>query len=132
MLNKKFWQQLGWLTLCTLLLVAALHAFPGLRPHWPLSALSILLFTGLSVLIFFFGKRAATATNKHLFTNLVMGFTLVKMLFSGFIIVAYTLLAAPGNKLFVLPFFLVYSIYTAFEVYIMVKLARYTEKASTE
>lgn len=129
---KKFWQSLGGLSLLALLLTAGLHAFPKLSAHWPLSALSILLFTGLSILIFFLGKRAATATNKHLFTNLVMGFTLVKMLFSGFIVVAYTLLAEPENKLFVLPFFLIYSLYTGFEVYVMVKLARHTGKVSAD
>lgn len=132
MQNKQFWQILVVVTLATALISAALHALPKLLPHWPLSLLAIFIFTVLSILIYFLGKRAATATNKHLFTNVVMGFTLVKMLFSGLAVVAYTLLAEPANKLFVLPFFLIYGIYTSLEVYVMVRLARQTAPVKSE
>ncbi len=132
MQHKQFWQLLAAVSLATLAISTALHALPKLFPHWPLSLLALFIFTLLSILIFFLGKRAATASNKHLFTNLVMGFTLVKMLLSGMLVVAYTLLSVPTNKLFVLPFFLIYAIYTGLEVYVMVKLARQTAPSKTE
>lgn len=124
--DKQFWLGLLTVTAITGLLVTLLHLFEKLSPYWPLSATTILLFTLFSIAAFFAGKMAAKSTNKHLFTNVIMGFTLFKMLLSGAIVIVYHLLAEPVGKLFILPFFLIYLIYTVFETFIMVKQARTT------
>jgi hypothetical protein len=52
-----------------------------------------------------------------------MGITMVKLFLCGGTMVAYVVLAEPENKLFVVPFFLSYLVYTSLEVMVLVKLA---------
>lgn len=124
--DKQFWLSLLGVTVVTGLLCALLHMAPQLSPYWLLSAITIFLFTLFSIAAFYAGKFAAKSSNKHLFTNVIMGFTLLKMMLSGAIVIVYNLLAEPEDKVFVLPFFLIYLIYTVFETIVMIKQARAT------
>ena len=70
------------------------------------------------------GYRAAMSDNKNDFTNAVLGFTVGKMFLAILVILGYSLLAQPPDKLFIIPFFAIYLIYTIFETYFMMKLGR--------
>jgi len=131
MSQKEFWIGLGITTLVASLCALSLHTITSLTVHWPFSATTIGLFFGLSVLIYYGGLKSAQAKNKNMFTNVVMGITMFKMLLAGGLVLTYALLAEPTNKLFVIPFFLIYLLYTAFEVYVMIKLARETGSEAT-
>lgn len=124
--DKQFWLGLAATVGLSICLTGGLHLLERLSPYWGLSALTIGIFTLLSIVAFFAGKFASTSSNKHLFTNLIMGFTLVKMILSGMIVIGYQMLAEPEDKLFVLPFFLLYILFTAFEMFVMIKQARAT------
>lgn len=126
MTDRTFWLGLLGTTATTSLLTFGLHLIPRLSPDWPLSIIAIVLFFLLCIGIFFFGKRTAASKNKFAFNNVVMGITIFKMFLSGGLIAAYALLAKPVDKIFVLPFFLIYILFTAYEVYVLVKLARIT------
>ena len=101
-----------------------LHQIPQLQPHGLLSWISLGAFIGLSVLMYFVGEKSAKDENKNNFTNVVLGFTMGKMFLSIMVIYMYFELAQPEGKFFILPFFIVYFIFTAFETYFMMKLGK--------
>ena len=123
MQTKNFLIQLAGVTGLAIAVAFGLHQLPSLQGGEVLSSIAIVLFTFLSLLIFWRARVAATSSNRHSFTNVVMGSTMLKMLFSIAIIYAYIVLAEPASKLFVLPFFGIYIIYTVFEVYAMMQLS---------
>lgn len=124
--DKQFWVGLAATVGIASIAAAALHLLPRLAPYWSFSLATVLLFTVLSIGAFYAGKRASGAANKHLFTSVIMGFTLLKMMLSGITIFLYHLLAEPADKIFVLPFFILYLIFTIFEAFVMIKQARNT------
>jgi hypothetical protein len=121
--TKSFLIQLAGVTVLAIAVAFGLHQVPTLRDGEILSGVAIGLFTLLSALIFWRARVAAASANRHSFTNVVMGVTMLKMFLSIAVIYTYVLLAEPANKLFVLPFFGIYIIYTAFEVYAMMQLS---------
>ena len=121
--TKTFLLQLLGVTVLAIGVTYGLHQIPTLREGGRLSAIAVGLFTLLSLLIFWRAKVAAASANRHSFTNVVMGVTMLKMFLSIVVIYAYVVLAEPANKLFVLPFFGIYIIYTVFEVYAMMQLS---------
>lgn len=122
---KTFYTQLGIITLGTVLLLLSLHFLvPPLYVVQGLSWLSLVFFFSLSILMFELGRRLAVNPNKNAFTSMVMIFVFVKMLLSVLIIAVYAKVAAPDSKLFVVPFFVVYLIYTIFETYFLMLLGR--------
>lgn len=119
-----FYIQLLILTLLVGLGLFFLNRLPQLQSHAVLSWLSLAFFTGLSVMMFYAGRNSAQSDNKNNFTNVVLGFTIGKMFFTIMVIYAYVQLVKPEGKLFVLPFFGIYLIFTAFETYFMMKLGK--------
>lgn len=73
--------------------------------------------------MFFGGQRAAKSADKYFFSNLIMPFTFIKMLFAVAGLVIYKKIWHPETKYFLLPFFFVYLVFTIFETFFMVKLA---------
>ena len=121
---KSFLIQLSALSAGVALLLFFLNQIPQLQAHGLLSWISLASFVGLSLLMYFVGNKSAKGENKNNFTNVVLGFTMGKMFLSILVIYIYFKLAQPGGKLFILPFFIVYFIFTAFETYFMMKLGK--------
>ena len=125
MTNQQFLFQLLIITgLSALGLWGLMEGVSDLRPYQALGWISLGGFTLLSGLMFWAGRSAALSKNKNDFTSAVLGFTMGKMFLAVIIIYAYLKLAQPTDKLFVIPFFGVYLVYTIFESYFMMKLGR--------
>lgn len=124
MTNQAFFLQLGAVILITALSLWGLFQVPTLMPYQILGWVSLGGFVFLSVIMFFIGRTSAESDNKNTFTSTVLGFTVGKMMLAIMIIFAYLKLAEPADKLFIIPFFAVYFIFTAFETYFMMKLGR--------
>jgi hypothetical protein len=77
----------------------------------------------------FVGEKTAQSSNKGLFTGIVLGFTFGKIFLSLLIVIGYHQLAQPNSKIFILPFFLVYLIFTIFETYIMMQIGQQSKPA---
>lgn len=123
MTDSRFYSLLGISSLVAIAGAAACHLLLALDYAIPLTAgatIGLLLF---SIAIYFVGKRTAIAENKYLFGNAFMGITVLKLFLCGGAMVGYILLANPENKLFVIPFFLVYLVFTVLEVIVLVRLA---------
>jgi hypothetical protein len=84
---------------------------------------SLGIFIPLSMAMFFGGQRAAKSTNKYFFSNSIMPFTFIKMFFAVAGLMVYKKMFHPETKYFLLPFFVVYFVFTIFETFSLVKLA---------
>ena len=124
MSQRSFFIQLGALSLVTAILIFFLNRLPRLQAYSLLSWISLGAFITLCILMYLAGYRAALSDNKNDFTNAVLGFTVGKMFLAILVIFGYSQLANPPDKLFIIPFFAIYLIYTIFETYFMMKLGR--------
>lgn len=120
MTNAQFFLYLGVTTAIAALCAWAAHALLPIGYALPLTLAAFPILLGLTVALFFLGKRTAGAENKFLFGNIFMGATMVKMFICGGLMVAYSLIAKPSNNLFVVPFFTTYFAYTIYEVVFLV------------
>lgn len=93
--------------------------FPPLQPHigfiWACWGFFVLFTIG----VYFLADNAAKSTNIHTFSSVVLGVIFIKMVFILMMIVVYKKIANPESLWFVIPFFLIYLVFTIFEVYFM-------------
>jgi len=119
----KFWKSLAVVSILTLFALVALHEIEVLKPHLMLSLLSLGLMTLVAAVLFVLGKKAVESSNKYAFIRLVMVSVLTKMfLFIGLIAV-YVRFVEPESKYFVIPFLIIYIVFSVFETYVLYKLA---------
>lgn len=93
-------------------------------PYAEFSLLTIVFFTVLCLLFFTLGEFAANSKNIYLFSNLILGMVLLKMICCIGLVIAYKQFKSPADNMFVVPFAAYYFIYTAFELYFMTKLGK--------
>ena len=110
--------------LFTLFLLFILHSFPLFQPYWDLSILSLAFYILLSIFMFILGKKTAGNKNVNDFSQVVFGSIIGKMLLTVVLVVVYFKLKQPDNQHFLLPFFLIYLVFTAFETSFMMKLSK--------
>jgi F0F1-type ATP synthase assembly protein I len=121
--TPRFLTLLALVTLVAAIGVAACHLLLNLDYALGFSIGTAVLFIAICTALFFLGRRSAGAENKMLFSNVFLGATLVKMLVCGMLVVGYAILGEPESKLFIVPFFWLYGVYTAFEVYFLMRLS---------
>ena len=129
--NSRFFYLLGGVTLLAVAGLALCHWLLDIDYALPFSLLTLALFLGVSVAIFFLGRRSAGAKNRMLFGNVFLAATIAKMFLCGMLVVGYVLLGEPGSKLFILPFFWLYLVFTGFEVYFLMKLSAIVARPET-
>ncbi|MEN0046554.1 MAG: hypothetical protein AAF806_05825 [Bacteroidota bacterium] len=121
---RSFFAILLGVSFLVLLLILLQQHIPSLAEFTSISWISALVFTLVNITMYFIGRRSATNRNKGQFISIFMGFTLLKMLFAVCIILLYVQYYNPSTKFFVFPFFLLYLVYTVFELWFMMKLGR--------
>jgi hypothetical protein len=89
-------------------------------------------FTLINILAYTAAKRAVRSKSKYRFIQLIMVLILCKMIICIGLVVAHVKINNPDSKLFVLPFLLIYLIFTFFEIYVLEKLARTTDTTATQ
>ena len=113
-----------WLTILTTLLtivILALSTFEKFAGIKPISFGSLVFFVTLSIVVFYLGNAAASSENKNRLTQLIMILVFFKLFSCLMIIVIYDRLFHPPSDYYVLPFFLIYIVFTAFEVMMLSK-----------
>ncbi len=123
MLTSRFLALLGGMTFLAILGLSLCHWLLPIDYALPFSVLTLALFLVISIAIFFLGRRSAGAENRMLFSNVFLAATMAKMFLCGMLVVGYVILAQPESKLFIVPFFWLYLVYTGFEVYFLMKLS---------
>ncbi|NJK83247.1 MAG: hypothetical protein HC912_04955 [Saprospiraceae bacterium] len=125
---KQFILSLLLLTVAVICLVYSFGYLDALSSYLDLGLMSIALFSTICAGMYFFASRSAKKDQKVAFLNIFMLSTLLKMLFSVILIALYYKTQVPTTKFFILPFFVVYAIYTIFEVWFMSKLTKIYSK----
>jgi hypothetical protein len=119
---RQFASQLTIVTILVSVVLWMLSVFPIFDTHQRLSWMSLMLFVGISIFMFFSGRWGVGHSNKIMFISLMYGYMGLKMLLSIILIMLYYFYVEPESNLFILPFFTVYFIYTIFESYFLIKL----------
>lgn len=123
--QKSFFSNLALISAGTGLLLWGLHQFaPQARIHAQFSGATVLLFIVVCVGLYYAGRSAARARNKHAFTNLVSVSVFGKMALAVAYLFLYQKVMQPANEWFVGIFLLCYAVYTGYEVWFMTRLAR--------
>ena len=119
---RQFVVQLLSVTLFVGVVLWLLSFLPVFYAHQQLSWLSLLLFLMISVVMYFTGRWGVNNDNKNTFIGLMYAYMGGKMFLSVVLIMLYYFYVEPDSKLFILPFFVVYLIFTIFESYFLMKL----------
>ncbi|MCR9102693.1 MAG: hypothetical protein NXI25_22260 [bacterium] len=129
MTAKAFYLHLALVTLIAAATAYGINTFPQFADVQPIAWISLAIFVLLSVVMYYAGRKAAFSDNKHDFTNVSLGVTIGKIFIAILFILGYNQLMQPDSRFFIIPFFLMYLIYTIFETYIMMKLGRLNTQA---
>ncbi len=89
-----------------------------------LNIIAIAIFALISLGIYFLSIKATQSSNKNQFLNVVIMNIFIKLIVSFIAIIAFVQMNAPTDKLYVLPFMVVYLIFTIFETYFLMKTAK--------
>ncbi len=93
-----------------------------------LAWLGLGLFVGLSVLMYWSSKIAAQSSNQFLFSRLTMLFVLLKMVLTIGVVMVYQRRYLPNDRFFVVPFLMMYLIFTVFETYFLLQLVQQAKR----
>ncbi|MFQ5446673.1 MAG: hypothetical protein ACE5FF_07050 [Saprospiraceae bacterium] len=122
--QRRFFSQLGILTLCVVVALFTLHhLFHQTSTQW-FSLSSAVFFALLSAGVYFMAARAAVSKDKYAFTRLIMVFSFVKLFLTAILVIVYHRLEKPDSLFYLLPFFSVYITYTIFETIYLTKLGK--------
>jgi hypothetical protein len=105
-------------------ILAFLLIFQQFSPYKAFSLCTLGFFALLSMAMYFPAAKAAQSTDRNAFTRLVMVFTFVKMFLAGAFVIGYHRIFQPSDTMFLIPFFLVYVVFTGFETAFMSKLGK--------
>lgn len=119
---RQFTVQLLLVTLFVGVVLWLLSSLPIFETHQQLSWLSLILFFIISIVMYFTGRWGVNNDNKNTFIGLMYAYMGGKMFLSVVLIMMYYFYVEPNTKLFILPFFVVYLIFTIFESYFLMKL----------
>lgn len=124
MTYKSFFTQLLIVTLIAIVTIVLLGQVSALSAFTDFSLITCGFFVVISIIMFFFAYQAARSASKYAFSNIIFGFMMGKMMLTIGLVMGYNSLMQPTTKLFLLPFFLIYLIYSIFETYFMMKLGK--------
>jgi hypothetical protein len=100
------------------------YTIPELSQFQNLFWICQFFFVALSILSFYGGKYFVHQKSKNTFSTFLMGLIMFRLLCSVAIIIGYFNIVKPTSKLFLLPFFVVYLVYSIYEVYFLSKIGR--------
>ena len=125
MAAKQFWLGLGLSILGSAALIGLIVFFvPSLATHSGFAALSIGLFTLITIATYFAGNAATKNSNKFAFNNLIIISVFSKMVLSLLILFLYKKAAQPTEGWFAVFFLLIYAIFTSYEVLFLTRQAK--------
>lgn len=126
-----FFTQLAAVTALAAALITGLDFVPLIHGQGKgLAWAGLVVFLLISILMYFVGKQSATSRQLSAFTGQVMVFSFIKMMLAVFTVVLYHRSVQPTQKYFVLPFLGVYILYTIFETYFLMRLAKSNRQES--
>lgn len=120
--HRNFIIQLSLCLVLTIVVILLMNTQSVFSNHQFLSWFSAVIFVGISIAAYIFGLKSANSRNKNDFINLIIILIAAKMLICLFTVWLYQIFVEPESKLFVIPFFIIYLIFTSFEMYMLIRL----------
>ncbi len=102
-----------------------IHFFPAFS-YSDLNLIALLLFSVISLFVYYLAIKAAQSTNKYSFLNIVVMNLFIKVFASFLVVAIYVKLTNPEDKWYLIPFTMNYLIFTIFETYFLSKAAKVT------
>lgn len=118
----QFFIQLTLFSVLVALLLLGLLTLPLFAPYASFTWASLVFFIGLCLFIYLIAWLGAKRKNPMLNFRLGVLFNFLKIFNSIIFILVYKNLYQPESILFVLSFFIIYVLYTIFELYFLIKL----------
>jgi len=119
-----FFRQLFITSILTAIVLFGINQWSVMSPYQDFSWMSLVFFVLFTLAMYGVGTLTAKSKSTTAFTGTILGFTFGKMLFSLVLVVSYFQYMKPSSKAFVIPFFLVYLVFTVFETWFMMKLGK--------
>lgn len=123
MTNENFFVNLGFTIILSSLIVIGLSYWAQTGPYSQLGWFSILMFSCLSGVVFLLGKKTVDHPVRTRFIGVTIANMMLKMFFSIALILVYYKWKGPQSPYFILPFIIIYLIYTIFETKFLLNLA---------
>lgn len=122
-MNNHFWKYFWFLSILVALFLVIIYQFEVFGGDILLSITGFLFMAFATAGFYLLSLKALKSSNKMAFIQLVMFNVIFKIV--GFMIIAavYYKLVHPKQKYFIIPFLIIYFIYTAFETIFIYKLA---------
>ncbi len=124
MTAKKFYVQLGILSLLVALAILPMHQHTLIHDYQSFSWISWSFFVLFSIGVFWACSKAAKSENGNLFGQVFLLSITFKLMICALLVIAYALFVKPISMHFILPFLLIYVAFTTYEVYFVTKLAK--------
>jgi hypothetical protein len=119
-----FFRQLSVLTFLTAFAIALSRQIPLFDEHQTLYWIALLAYFAITLLFFIIGRKLAVDPNANAFTLFAMGAGFAKLALTMAVLVGYLKFADPASKYFILPFIMVYLVFTVFETYVLMKVGK--------
>lgn len=105
------------------LVLVFLHSFESQSDTAILSVMTVVLFTILSIVLYIALRISVKSTNKQLFISYTILNMIIRMVMSIGLLLMYREIYKPVDGKFVLPFLVIYILFTIFETSFMLKIA---------
>ena len=123
MKNNYFWKYFVFISLSIVVFLAVIYQFEVFRHDILLSIVGFIFMALVTAGFYMLAIKALQSTNKMAFIQLVMVNVIFKII--GFMVITavYYKLVHPTQKYFVVPFLIIYFIYTIFETIFIYKIS---------
>ena len=125
---KKFIKNLLLSSLFALALLVATHFIIDVLEHLTFVVSSYLFFVVFCIFIYWMGQRSTQSRAGEYFLYIIVINVFVKLIASFLMVFIYAKYAEPDNKWFVIPFLIVYLVFTVFETYFLSIQAKHSQK----
>ena len=123
-MRGQFYTNLTIATAISAICVLLFYYYGNVADHIDFLALSLIVMTLISTLVFIFGMRTIGSENKFSFTRFSLIHTFLKLFILIAMVVVYRLYNDIDSISFIWPFLLMYVIYTWLETQFLLKIAR--------
>ena len=100
------------------------HTSSAMAPFIDIGIYAAGIFSMLSVGVYILTKYMSKTKKKVMFIQVILSNMLTKMILSAVIVTIYFMVKAPDDGIFIVPFLLVYVLFTVFETYFMNEQAK--------
>lgn len=119
----RFYTSLAIACIITVLLLTLLTSLPDYNKLLDFGLITTAVFAFTCIPIYYLFSKLAVVPRKTIFVSATIGNMFFRILLSSIILILYYISFDPPEGHFVVPFLLVYVIFTIFETYILIKIA---------